>query len=281
MVNRFITIITTGIFFFFSTYPVQGQNRSTGTLFSHNQKIKEEVDRATLFMEANKYYKEEKYKEAALLYERLIQSGVSNGQIYYNLGNSYFKMGLLGKAILSYRLAELYLPRDEDLKANLRYARQLTKDKVESKQFIPFLKGFFFWHSKFNLKELMIVFLIVHSIFWTLAIIRIFWRKEYHNLIFLINLALVVVLGFSLAIKLYNYIYNIDGVVLAKEITVRSGNGFNNTALFQLHDGAEFTIIEQGKDWIKIELSDGKRGWVEGRWVGKCQLHSWPPPANE
>ena len=94
----------------------------------------------------------------------------------------------------------------------------------------------------------------------------------------LINLAVVVVLGFSLALRLYNYSYATGGVVLAKEITVRSGNGINNTALFQLHDGAEFRITKQEKEWIQIELADGKRGWVESRWVGKCRINSWPLP---
>ena len=271
-IKRLIFIISIGALFFSPAHPVQGKNQSSTTFLSHNQEIEEAVDAATSFMEAHKYYNEEKYDQAASLYERTIQSGIQNGEIYYNLGNSYFKRGMLGKAILSYRLAELHLPRDEDLKANLRYARQLTKDRIEEKQFLPFIKEFCFWYSKLNLKELMIVFLIVHAIFWILAIIRTFWKKEYQKLIFLINLVLVVVIGCSLTLKMYNRTYNIEGVVLTKQITVRSGNGINNTVLFQLHDGAELKIIKQDEGWIQIELKDGKRGWVESKWVGKCRL---------
>jgi len=274
MINlkRLIFIIAIGALFFSSAHPVQGSNQSSTIFLSHSQEIEEAVDAATLFMEAHTYYNEEKYDQAASLYEELTQSGIRNGEIYYNLGNSYFKMGMLGKAILSYRLAELHLPRDEDLKANLSYARQLTKDRIEEKQFLPFIKEFCFWYSKLNLKELIIVFLIAHGIFWIVAIIRTFWKKEYQNLILLVNLVLVVILGCSLTLKIYNHSYNIEGIVLTKEITVRSGNGFHNTALFQLHDGAEFKIIKQDGDWMKIELKDGKRGWLESRWVGKCQL---------
>ena len=271
-IKQLIFIISIGAIFFSPAHPVQGKNQSSTTFLSHNQEIEEAVDAATSFMEAHKYYNEEKYDQAASLYERIIQSGIRNGEIYYNLGNSYFKRGMLGKAILSYRLAELHLPRDEDLKANLRYARQLTKDRIEEKQFLPFIKEFCFWYSKLNLKELMIVFLIVHAIFWIVVIIRTFWKKEYQKLILLINLVLVVVLGCSLTLKMYNRTYNIEGVVLTKEITVRSGNGINNTVLFQLHDGAELKIIKQDEGWIKIELKDGKRGWVESKWIGKCQL---------
>ena len=84
---------------------------------------------------------------------------------------------------------------------------------------------------------------------------------------------MLLVLGCSLALKLYNCTHKISGVVLAKEITVRAGNGINSTALFQLHDGAEFKIIEQDGDWFKVELGDGKRGWVQSKYIGKCQLH--------
>ena len=271
-IKRFIFTIAIGALFFPPAHPVDGKEQSPTTLLSHSQEIEEALDPATLFMEAHNSYNEEKYDQAASLYEELIKSGIQNGELYYNLGNFYFKMGMLGKAILSYRLAQLYLPRDEDLKANLSYARQLTKDRIEEKQFLPFINEFCFWYSKLNLKELIIVFLIAHGIFWIVAIIRTFWRKEHQNLILLINLVLVIIIGCSLTIKIYNHIYNIEGVVLTKEITVRSGNGTNNTALFQLHDGAEFKIIQQDEEWIKIELKDGKRGWVESRWVGKCQL---------
>ncbi len=270
--QKALTILAMGLFLLCILYPAYGQepdDKSGGSL-----------DEATLFMEAQKSYREGNYSQAASNFEKLLQGGTRNGTLYYNLGNSYFKMGMLGKAILSYRLAELYLPRDEDLNANLRYARQLTRDKIEEKQLVPFLKQFCFWYSKLNITELFIVFLIAHALFWLIAMIRIVWRKEYLNFIFLTTLAAVVVLGFSLALKLYYYSYGIDGVVVAKDITVRSGNGITNTALFQLHDGAECKIIRQEGDWLKIQLADGKKGWIESRWAGKCQVDSWPPPAN-
>lgn len=245
-----------------------------------DQISKEAIDVPSLFMEAHSYYTEGTYDQAADRYEKLIQSGIQNGAMYYNLGNSYFKMGMLGKAIVSYRLAELFLPRDEDLKANLSYARQLTKDRIEAKQFLPFIKRFCFWYSSLSLRELLLVFLTAHFLLWCLATAKLFWKNEYATLALIINLSVVVVLGLSLLLKVYSYYSVTDGVVLAKEITVRSGNGFNNTALFQLHDGAELRITKREEDWLQIELTDGKRGWVESRWVGTCRLNSWPPAVH-
>jgi len=278
MPNRkmFFAIFITGLCLVCTFYTARSQMQSVPP--SPHEISKEPLDAPSLFMEAHKNYTEGRYTQATHLYEKLIHSGIRNGEIFYNLGNSYFKMGMLGKAIVSYRLAEIYLPRDEELKANVSYARQLTKDRIESKQFLSFIKQFCFWYSTLNVRELLLVFLIGHLLLWSLAAIKIFWKNEYANLILLINLAVVVVLGFSLALRLYNYSYATGGVVLAKEITVRSGNGINNTALFQLHDGAEFRITKQEKEWIQIKLADGKRGWVESRWVGKCRLNSWPLP---
>lgn len=267
-----ITLLVMGFVLLCTLHSVYGQGQSRPDYNGGKS-----LDKAALFMEAQKNYKEGKYSQAARSFEKLLQDGSRNGTLYYNLGNSYFKMGMLGKAILSYRLAELYMPRNEDLNANLSYARQLTKDKIETKQLVSFLKRFCFWYSKLNIRELFIVFLIMHALFWILALLKMVWRNEYLNFMFFITLALTVVLGFSFAIKLYHHSYDTDGVVLAKEVTVRSGNGINNTALFQLHDGAEFKITQQEGDWLKIELPDGKKGWVDSRWTGTCKVDSWPP----
>ena len=277
--KKFFAIFITGLCLVCTLYTARSQTQNVPPSPDHIIS-NEPLDAPSLFMEAHKNYTEGMYSQATHHYEKLIHSGIRNGEIYYNLGNSYFKMGMLGKAIVSYRLAEIYLPRDEDLNVNANYARQLTKDRIESKQFLPFIKKFCFWYSTLNMRELLLVFLLGHLLLWSLVTIKIFWKNEYANLILLINLAVVAVLGFSLTLKLYNYSYATEGVVLAKEITVRSGNGINNTALFQLHDGAEFTITKQEKAWLQIALADGKRGWVESRWVGKCRLNSWPLTAK-
>jgi tetratricopeptide (TPR) repeat protein len=267
-----VPLLLMGLVLLCTLQPVYGQNQARS---DYNEG--KSLDEAALFMEAQRNYKEGKYSQAAQGFEKLLQNGDRNGTLYYNLGNSYFKMGMLGKAILSYRLAKLYTPRDEDLNTNLSYARQLTKDKIETKQLVPFLKQFCFWYSKLNIRELFIAFLIVHALFWVFALLKMVWRNEYLNFMFFITLALTAVLGFSFAIKLYHHSYDTDGVVLAKEVTVRSGNGINNTALFQLHDGAEFKITQQEGDWLKIELSDGKKGWIDSRWAGMAKVDGWPP----
>jgi len=256
-----------------SPAPADVQNNLPG---ASGSSIAVEADQLTLFTEANKNYKDEDYRGAAEGYAKLILSGLRNGEMYYNLGNCYFKLGMLGKAILSYRLAERYLPRDQDLRTNLDYAREMTKDKIESRQLISFLNDFCFWYSKLNLQELLLVFLAANALCWILALARLWLKNDYWRYFFLAALSLTVVLALSLGFKFYHSNYSADAVVINREVSVRAGIGTSNTALFQLHDGVECRIIQQEQDWVKLELADGKRGWVESRWLGRCRLQSWP-----
>jgi hypothetical protein len=263
-----------GILLPFST---GAQNNLPGT---SGPRIDAESDQLSLVTEANKRYRDEDYSGAADGYGKLILSGLRNGAMYYNLGNCYFKLGMLGKAILSYRLAELYLPRDQDLKTNLAYAREMTRDKIEARQLASFFNEFCFWYSRLNLQELLLVFLAANALCWMLALARLWLRNEYWRYLFLGTLALAAVLAVSLCLKFYYTTYPADAVVITQEVSVRAGNGINNTALFQLHDGVECRNAQQEQDWVKIELADGKRGWVESRWLGRCSIQSWPAPAG-
>ena len=79
---------------------------------------------------ANDLYANNNYQEAADVYESIHQSGLKNGYLYYNLGNTYIRLGKTGSAILNYIRAYKLIPRDENLQANLNFAIQQTRDKI-------------------------------------------------------------------------------------------------------------------------------------------------------
>jgi tetratricopeptide (TPR) repeat protein len=86
------------------------------------------------FFIANQAYKENRFQDAIDGYKQIIDSGHKNGHLYYNLGNAYFRMNELGKAILCYERARLLIPRDADLNFNLRYAGDQVQDAVPRDQ---------------------------------------------------------------------------------------------------------------------------------------------------
>jgi len=74
----------------------------------------------------------EAFRKAAIKYELLVESGVRNGRLYYNLGNAYFESGQIGRAILNYRRAEQWIPGDARLEHNLNYVRSLRRNQIEA-----------------------------------------------------------------------------------------------------------------------------------------------------
>ena len=233
----------------------------------HAQAKSAAIDPAQVFLKANEAYANSDFMAAVSSYEQLISTGIINGEIFYNLGNSYLKTGETGKAILNYRKAELFIPRDEDLQANLKYAHSLVLDNIECKELISFFEDFCFWYSKLNVYELLSFFLVLNFLFWSLLAIKLFYKGEMLKVLLYLNIFLILIIGPSAGLKIYSHYFNSKGAVTAKEILVRSGSTINSTVLFKLHDGTEFEWIEENKEWVKIRLCDGKKGWVQRKVV--------------
>jgi tetratricopeptide (TPR) repeat protein len=225
-------------------------------------------DCSTLFLQANQAYKSGDFAAAAAGYEQLLAAGVSNGELLYNLGNAYFKKGDTGSAILNYRKAELYMPRDADLEANLQYALGQARDKIDCGEGGSLLKTVCFWYCLLSPREMCYVFLILNAILWLLFILRLFLRADLLGIGLYAFLFLALLLGASLGVKLYSAAYSRTGVVLAGEVMVRSGSSLSDTVLFKLHEGAELAVSDEENDWLKIILCDGKKGWVQKSSIG-------------
>ena len=130
------------------------------------------------FLEANAAYEENDYDRAVLLYGRLVEAGYDSGQLYYNLGNAYLRNGELGRSIASYRRAWLRLPRDEDVRANLEFARQTTQDALAAPGPSAVSRALFFWHYGMSIAELQVAALALNLLFWLLVAIRLVKRRS-------------------------------------------------------------------------------------------------------
>ena len=120
------------------------------------------TDHNTLWDSANAAYNEGNYSKAVELYEAILADGEHSAKLYYNLGNAYYKQEKLGKAILNYTRALRLAPADEDIRHNLEYATEATKDNIEE---IPemYLKGLTFHYVK-DIKEVLEIALLDEKI---------------------------------------------------------------------------------------------------------------------
>ncbi len=213
-----------------------------------------------LFFKANQFYKNSNYKEAARLYTELTDTGYVSGHIFYNLGNTYFRLGDLGHAILNYERARLLIPRDADLKFNLEYAKDRTRDAVD----VPTrpLATIFFWLDTFSLDELFGILSIINALFFAALILRLLHKREWTFIALTIVTVIWLVSGSSLGVKWYQLVNDPRGVIIADEVNALAGPDSKDSELFKLHVGTIVEIERVEGTWALITISEGKRGWM-------------------
>lgn len=210
------------------------------------------------------------YGKAKMRFERIVgEGGVHNGMLYYNIGNTYFRMEDLGRAILNYRRAAMYIPNDVNLRQNLEYARSKCLDKIEVRQKTRILNTLFFWHYDISSKTRAVLFMTFFLAVWAFAAVRIFVRKPWIGWVIGTSAIVAVLLLGSVAVEEWlAYAYK-SGVVVSPDVVARKGDSetYERSFVEPLHAGTEFDVVEQRPDWYQIELVDGRRCWVPSRSV--------------
>jgi Tetratricopeptide repeat/Bacterial SH3 domain len=220
-----------------------------------------------LFQQANSFFQQGKVAEARDLYEGIRQAGLESGELYFNLGNAYYRTGDIGRAILNYERALRLMPGDEDVRHNLDLANLRIADRLEP---VPRL---FIWDSWDSIKH----WFSLRGITWTLyAVYLVFLgcvavtllARTYglRKMAFLTSLGVLLVLGFFVAVflgRLTDDTRRDEGVVVESITTVKNSPDSKSSDAFVLHAGVKFQILDGINDWIKIRLADGKVGWME------------------
>lgn len=216
--------------------------------------------------EGDSAYIKNDFASAIQIYESLLQQGEAP-EIYYNLGNCYYKTDDIARAILNYERALLLSPGNADIRANLEIARSKTIDKVTPVPeifFITWIKSLVNSQSSDAWARTGIVsfllLLVSLAIFFFTQHIK--WKKIGFSaaILFLI----VTVLSNLFASQQKSYLTNRnDAIILSPCVTVRSTPSESGTSLFVLHEGRKVEIKDNSmREWKEIRLEDGKVGWV-------------------
>lgn len=204
------------------------------------------------------------FKKAVEDYEHIIQEGNRNGSVYYNLGNSYFRAGEKGKAISAYLAARRLLPRDPDVKANLKFVHEQMVDKLGIQAPGSVMRSLSFWVDLLTPRDLFFFSVCFLSLALTLVFLSLLIRKWVGLRVWALLLGTVSILGFG-AFATSLYYQETWGAVSAALADVRSGPGEQNTVVFQLHEGAPFILDAKESSWLRIRLSDEKTGWIASK----------------
>lgn len=223
-----------------------------------------EGDPKYLFYKANTLYEEGKYDEAISEYSKLLSQGMESGNLYYNLGNSYFKKGELGMAVLNYERAKRLIPRDSDLKSNYRFALSRTKSNL-SETSRPWFKKAAAVFDTLTVNEITVMLSSIFVVTILFFIVRLYVRISGKNSLLFVSLS-VVVFGIVVFL-LFSRISIVDreAVVVSESTEVRFEPFENATTHFTLYEGVKIEIIQSRKEWMKIRRPDGKIGWIKNQ----------------
>jgi len=219
-----------------------------------------------LITKGNDYFKQGEYEHAIASYEKVLDGGKESAELYYNLGNAYYKTINIPAAILNYERATRLDSKDEDLQFNLKLADLKTVDKIEV---IP---TFFIGELGEDLKDSVALdtwgwFAVVSL--WLSALLFFIYTNMFSNtfkrVVFFAALSLLVLSmgSFGLGYQKYNAVYNdLEAIVFAPSVIVKSAPDQQQTDLFLLHEGTKVSVVEEMGEWSKIRLADGSVGWI-------------------
>jgi tetratricopeptide (TPR) repeat protein len=220
-----------------------------------------------LLQKANEHYTKEEYKQAIDDYNKILMTNMESSEVYFNLGNAYYKTKQYTLSILNFERAKLLAPDDEDIAFNLQVANQHVVDSIQE------LPGIFivrWWNSLVNSQTTdawavisisgFILFLVLMGFYFfarTGEVKRVsFWAGCF--------LILLTIFSWSFAAQQKSRLVNhLEAIVMQPTVTVKSSPSEKGTNLFVIHEGLKVKITDKLGDWVEIKLADGNKGWLQ------------------
>ncbi len=218
---------------------------------------------------ANAAYSKGNYEKAIKLYESIINKGEVAAELYFNLGNAYYKSNNIGHAILNYEKAKKLSPDDDDIAANLKLANQKTEDKIEAapQLFLTTWKnGIVDMMDEKSWSEFCILLLIISLVLFGIYIFTA--SRVLKQIGFFGGSVLVIssVIVFFIAKHKYELTKSSsEAIITSATVTVYGSPNEKGTKLFILHEGTKVNITEDEGNWTEIKIANGNVGWLPNK----------------
>ena len=248
------------LFFLFSAFA------AIGALSEAHAETPEEI-----FHRGNTAYERGDYVAAADAYRTVLQYGIADPRVEYNMGNAAFKLSRLGEAILHYQRAYRMAPTDPDVAANLQLARSRCFDEVPAPETSAAIRLFSAFQDRLGPDRQAWVAL---GLVWFLAAV-VAWRSSNPggwNAASGWTVAALLVVLCLVGASWYATFARLEGaplaVVIDASVDVLAGPGENNAALFTVHEGLTVEVRSERENWVQVSLPNGLNGWVPRQAVG-------------
>ncbi|EKT3958426.1 tetratricopeptide repeat protein [Flavobacterium psychrophilum] len=221
----------------------------------------------TAFDKGNNLYQKGNYQEAITVYESVVKSGQQSAELYFNLGNCYYKLNKVAPAIFNFEKALLLNPNDSEIRNNLAFAQKMTIDEVVETPKVGFAKIIRDFTSSYHYDTWAWI-AIVFSVLFLICFVGYYFsnttmlkRIFFTSVLFILLFAMVSVFaGFFEKNQSNN---DRPAIVFADITLVKSEPKSNAQDAFVLHAGTKVFVLESLNNYKKIQLLDLKEGWIE------------------
>lgn len=219
-----------------------------------------------LFNRATDAYNDGDYPKAIEYYTGILENGQHSAELYFNLGNAYYKLNQIAPSIYNYEKALLLSPNDPEIKNNLAYAQNMTLDAIEtmpetvlSKIYknITQVLTFDQWSYAAVVFMILFVFLYIAFYYFTYAT-----KKRIAFVGSIISLFISVIAVLFAFVQYNDFKAEQPAIIFANEVRIKSEPNERSEQIFVLHEGTKVNILEELNEWKKIKIVDGKTGWV-------------------
>lgn len=251
---------------------LSGNTGGEGEFSELSSEFSSESEYSCTKSEADSLYAAKLYKDAAIGYEWLLENKGVSAEVYYNLGNSYYRLNDNARAILNYERALKMEPSDENTKANLEMAYAKTVDKYEDANVMFYVRWFDSVKQMFASDSWAVVS-IVFFILFLAAFALFFWSRVvglkkagfYSGIVFFFLCIIGNVMAFS---QRNDAVARDAAVVMVPSLTAKSTPSESGTALFVIHEGTKVQVTDSSmKDWVEISINSTQKGWVSAETI--------------
>lgn len=222
-----------------------------------------------LFNKATEAYNKGSYDKAIEHYLGIIGNGQHSAELYFNLGNSYYKLDQVAPSIYYYEKALLLKPYDLEMKTNLTYAKNMTLDAIEvmPKTGLSKIYDSVIGFLSFDQWGYLAVFCIVLFVLLYIAFyyFRYSARKRIAFVSSLVSLFIASIAVVFAFVQYNDFLADQPAIVFANEVVIKSEPNVRSQEVFKLHEGTKLNVLEELNDWKKIRIADGKTGWLPSK----------------
>ena len=218
------------------------------------------------FEKATAAYTDGAFNEAIDLYNTILDNGQHSAALYYNLGNSYYKLNDIPNSIYYYEKALLLSPKDPEILNNLGYAQQMTLDAIDTMPETGLSK---FYNSILHTLTfdqwayLSVLFICLFVFLYILFYYSEYSFRKRWAFIGSTTALIVAIISVVFAFITFNdFNANKPAIIFSDEIEIQAEPNTSSDTVFVLHAGTKVNVLEELKDWKKIKIIDGKTGWI-------------------